>query len=120
VTARIRTEPTQLRGAETLQKLRAAAHLLYNDPEIGRDRITTTMVAHRANVSIGTVYRYWTDRVAMLDDIAPDRDRSSIHRINNPGGEAVCEHGFNVTYLCTNVQELTAERHEHNQMHHHP
>lgn len=114
----IRTEPTQPRGAQTLERLRAAAHLLYNDPEIGRDRITTTMVATRANVSIGTVYRYWTDRVAMLDDIAPERDRSGIHGKTNPNGEAVCEHGYTVTHLCTSVQELTAERHEHNKRFH--
>lgn len=117
MSGKIRTEPSQPRGTATLQKLRAAAHLLYNDPEIGRDRITTTMVATRANVSIGTVYRYWTDRVAMLDDIAPERDQSGIHR-HNPGGQPVCEHGFAIVDLCLTVQELTTDQWEHNKKHH--
>jgi AcrR family transcriptional regulator len=32
------------------------------------------MVSERSGVSIGTVYRYWGNRVAMLDDIAPNRE----------------------------------------------
>jgi hypothetical protein len=73
-----RVEPIQKRGRTTLDQLRIAAIELYNDPQVGRDRITTQMVAARANKSIGTLYRYWLSRYAMLDDIAPNRAREVI------------------------------------------
>ncbi len=108
-TKTLRTEPVQDRGDKTLERLRAAARSIYNDPHVGRDRLTTTMVAKEAGISIGTVYRYWADRVAILEDIAAERDQSPIGR-NNPGGQAVCEHGYPVDELCTTVQQLVHER----------
>jgi hypothetical protein len=69
----LREVPVRAKSRETLAKIRAAAVELYSDPEIGRDRITTTMVAERAGVSVGQIYRFWSNRVAMLDDIAPYR-----------------------------------------------
>jgi len=39
----------------------------------GIDRLTTKDVALEAGVSIGLVYRYFPDRVAILDALRPDR-----------------------------------------------
>ena len=39
----------------------------------GIDRFTTADVAKASGVSIGTVYRYFPDRVAILDALRPDR-----------------------------------------------
>jgi AcrR family transcriptional regulator len=38
--------------------------------EIGYERLTTAMVAERANASIGTVYRYFPDRIAVLQSLS--------------------------------------------------
>jgi AcrR family transcriptional regulator len=38
--------------------------------EIGYERLTTAMVADRAGASIGTVYRYFPDRIALLQALA--------------------------------------------------
>lgn len=38
--------------------------------EIGYEQLTTAMVAERAGASIGTVYRYFPDRVAVLQAVA--------------------------------------------------
>jgi AcrR family transcriptional regulator len=59
-----RTEPVQQRSAERLTTLLDAAAAVVD--EVGFDRITTAMVAERAGASIGTVYRYYPDRVAVL------------------------------------------------------
>lgn len=72
----LRNEPVQFRSETRLNQIKAAATILYNDPAVGRDRITTSQVAILAGCSIGTVYRYFVDRVALLDAIAPDRDNS--------------------------------------------
>jgi AcrR family transcriptional regulator len=59
-----RTEPIQQRSAERLTTLLDAAAAVVD--EVGFDRITTAMIAERAGASIGTVYRYYPDRVAVL------------------------------------------------------
>ncbi|WP_241992456.1 TetR/AcrR family transcriptional regulator [Cryobacterium lactosi] len=63
----IRTEPIQQRSAARLTALLDAAAEVVD--EVGFDRITTAMVAERAGASIGTVYRYYPDRVAVLEGL---------------------------------------------------
>jgi AcrR family transcriptional regulator len=63
----IRTEPVQQRSAERLNALLDAAASAVD--EVGFDRITTAMIAERAGASIGTVYRYYPDRVAVLQGL---------------------------------------------------
>jgi len=60
----VRIEPTQQRSTARLSGLLDAAAVVVD--EVGFDRITTAMVAERAGASIGTVYRYYPDRVAVL------------------------------------------------------
>lgn len=77
-TEQIRNAPIQRRAGARLEQIRAAAIEIYNTPGIGRDRLTTATVAGLANCSIGTIYRYYTDRFAILEDIAPNRSQSPI------------------------------------------
>jgi AcrR family transcriptional regulator len=74
----LRHQPVQFRSETRLNQIKAAATILYNTPEVGRDRLTTAHVATLAGCSIATVYRYFQDRVALLDAIAPDRDNSPV------------------------------------------
>ncbi|QAY74165.1 TetR/AcrR family transcriptional regulator [Agromyces protaetiae] len=67
----VRTEPTQRRSTQRLDALLDAAAEIVD--EIGFERLTTQMVAERAGASIGTVYRYFPDRVAVLQGL---RERS--------------------------------------------
>ncbi|BDI23104.1 TetR/AcrR family transcriptional regulator [Herbiconiux sp. L3-i23] len=66
--SRLRNEPVQARSAARLSALLDAAAEVIE--EVGADRMTTAMVADRAGASIGTVYRYFPDRVAVLDGLA--------------------------------------------------
>lgn len=66
--ALIRNEPVQARSTARLAALLdAAAHTV---DEIGYERLTTAMVAEGAGASIGTVYRYFPDRIAVLQSLA--------------------------------------------------
>ncbi|MEO6533211.1 MAG: TetR/AcrR family transcriptional regulator [Pseudolysinimonas sp.] len=66
--APIRNEPVQARSTARLAALLdAAAHVI---DQIGYERLTTAMVAERAGASIGTVYRYFPDRIAVLQSLA--------------------------------------------------
>ncbi|WP_353827960.1 TetR/AcrR family transcriptional regulator [Agromyces sp. SYSU T0242] len=67
----VRTEPTQRRSTQRLDALLDAAAAIVD--ELGFERLTTQMVAERAGASIGTVYRYFPDRVAVLHSL---RERS--------------------------------------------
>jgi AcrR family transcriptional regulator len=70
-TRSVRTEPTQRRSTQRLDALLDAAAEIVD--ETGFERLTTQMVAERAGASIGTVYRYFPDRVAVLHAL---RERS--------------------------------------------
>ena len=58
----LRNEPVQARSTARLGALMDAAAAVVD--EIGFERLTTAMVAERAQASIGTVYRYFPDRIA--------------------------------------------------------
>lgn len=60
----LRNEPVQARSAARLSALLDATAAIVD--EIGFERLTTAMIAERAGASIGTVYRYFPDRIAVL------------------------------------------------------
>ncbi|MBC7592212.1 MAG: TetR/AcrR family transcriptional regulator [Salinibacterium sp.] len=64
----LRNEPVQARSTARLTALLDAAAAVVHD--IGYERLTTAMVAERAGASIGTVYRYFPDRIAVLQALA--------------------------------------------------
>ncbi len=64
----LRNEPVQARSTARLAQLLDAAASIID--EIGYERLTTAMVADRAGASIGTVYRYFPDRIALLQGLA--------------------------------------------------
>ena len=74
--AAIRVEPVQARSAARVNALLdAASHVMQ---ELGHEQLTTAMVAERAGASIGTVYRYFPDRIAVLQAVASrNLERSS-------------------------------------------
>lgn len=64
----LRNEPVQARSTARLTALLDATAEIID--EIGFERLTTAMVAERAGASIGTVYRYFPDRIAVLQSLA--------------------------------------------------
>ena len=69
----VRTEPIQERSAARIDALLDAAAAVVD--EIGFDRLTTAMVAERAGAAIGTGYRYFPDRIVLLQAL---RDRALL------------------------------------------
>lgn len=67
-TTLLRHEPVQARSNARLSALLDAAAVTID--KVGYERLTTAMVAERANASIGTVYRYFPDRIAVLQGVA--------------------------------------------------
>ncbi|MFM9921307.1 TetR/AcrR family transcriptional regulator [Lacisediminihabitans sp. H27-G8] len=70
--AEIRHPPQQVRSRATFENIEQAARDVLASE--GRDRFTTAQVAASAGVSIGTLYRYFPDRVAILDHVWPERE----------------------------------------------
>lgn len=66
--ALLRNEPVQARSTARLSALLDAAAAVID--EIGYERLTTAMVAEKAGASIGTVYRYFPDRIAVLQSLS--------------------------------------------------
>jgi AcrR family transcriptional regulator len=66
--ARLRTTPQQARSQARINAaLTAAARLLERE---GAESVTTTRVAHEASMAVGSVYRYFPDKAAILDALA--------------------------------------------------
>ncbi|MHC0430537.1 TetR/AcrR family transcriptional regulator [Streptomyces sp. O3] len=64
----LRREPVQQRSAERLARILDACAALLD--EVGYDGLTTRAVADRANVPIGSVYRFFGNKRAMADALA--------------------------------------------------
>jgi len=77
----LRNEPVQARSAARLTALLDAAAAVID--EIGYERLTTAMVAERAGASIGTVYRYFPDRIALLQALAARNFERVITRVSD-------------------------------------
>ncbi len=77
----LRNEPVQARSAARLTALLDAAAAIID--EIGYERLTTAMVAERAGASIGTVYRYFPDRIALLQALAARNFERVITRVSD-------------------------------------
>lgn len=78
----VRHEPVQARAALRIEALLDAAAAVV--VEHGIEHLTTALVAERAGASIGTVYRYFPDRVAVLVALAErnlERLRLAIERV---------------------------------------
>lgn len=77
--APIRNEPVQARSTARLATLLDSAAAVID--EIGYERLTTAMVAERAGASIGTVYRYFPDRIAVLQSLAARNSERLMGRL---------------------------------------
>ncbi|MBX9718658.1 MAG: TetR family transcriptional regulator [Microbacteriaceae bacterium] len=77
--APIRNEPVQARSTARLATLLDSAAAVIG--EIGYERLTTAMVAERAGASIGTVYRYFPDRIAVLQSLAARNSERLMSRV---------------------------------------
>lgn len=66
-----RKQPIQKRSEVTIEKLRSAARTVI--AREGRDRFTTSQIVAEAGVSVGILYRYWANRIDVLDDLYPNR-----------------------------------------------
>lgn len=76
----LRNEPVQARSTARLTALLDAAAAVID--EIGYERLTTAMVAERAGASIGTVYRYFPDRIALLQALGARNLDRVLNRVS--------------------------------------
>lgn len=102
--APIRNEPVQARSTARLAALLDSAAAVID--EIGYERLTTAMVADRAGASIGTVYRYFPDRIAVLQALAARNSERLLERL---AGELASDAHTIATDAVLGVLEVTVE-----------
>lgn len=73
---------TPSRSQRRREAIKEAGRVVYRRD--GRDDFTMQAVADEAGCAIGTLYRYFRDRSALLDVIDPDRD-TRAHRLTQIG-----------------------------------
>lgn len=79
--ALLRNEPVQARSNARLSSLLDAAAATID--RVGYERLTTAMVAEHAGASIGTVYRYFPDRIVVLQSVAARAFDRFSNRLNS-------------------------------------
>jgi len=99
----VRTEPTQRRSTQRLDALLDAAAEIVD--EIGFERLTTQMVAERAGASIGTVYRYFPDRVAVVQALRERSIRRYRERVADDMARAELETWWDVVDVALDACE---------------
>jgi AcrR family transcriptional regulator len=78
-----RKTPVQARSTVTVEAIfEAAIQVLLSH---GAERLTTTRVAHRAGVSVGTLYQYYPNKQSLLFAVAENHLNNVMARV-----EAVC------------------------------
>lgn len=100
--APIRNEPVQARSTARLATLLDSAAAMID--EIGYERLTTAMVAERAGASIGTVYRYFPDRIAVLQALGA---RNTERLLSGIAGELVAGRHASAVDAVVAVLEVT-------------
>jgi AcrR family transcriptional regulator len=98
----LRNEPVQARSTARLAALMNAAAAVVD--EIGYERLTTAMVAERAGASIGTVYRYFPDRIAVLQALGARNLERALTRVNDEVANE--KHGDWMTALTASLGTL--------------
>lgn len=68
VSLTLRNQPIQARASQRIESLMDAAAAAIDDG--GYESLTTQVIAERAGASIGTVYRYFPDRLAVIRGLA--------------------------------------------------
>lgn len=99
----IRNEPVQARSTARLATLLDSAAAVI--AEMGYERLTTAMVAERAGASIGTVYRYFPDRIAVLQSLAA---RNAERMMGQVAAELVAGRHASAADAVVALVELTA------------
>ncbi len=102
--ATIRNEPVQARSTARLATLLDSAAAVID--EIGYERLTTAMVAERAGASIGTVYRYFPDRIAVLQALGA---RNSERLLSGIAPELAAGRHASATDALLAVLDVTAD-----------
>jgi len=105
-TGQVRNEPVQARSSERIGALLDAASAVV--AEVGIERLTTAMVAERAGASIGTVYRYFPDRIAVLGAMSL-RGFERFLRLSAEKLEATAPTGIEAAFGC--LIDATVELH---------
>ena len=81
----LRTPPVQRRASNRIDEILDAGAEVVD--EVGPELLTTTLVAERAGASVGTVYRYFPDRLAILQGLADRNVRALAERFEEVAAE---------------------------------
>lgn len=103
----LRTEPVRARSSARVQALLDAAAAVAD--EVGVEHVTTNLVAERAGCSIGTFYRYFPDRVAVLRALAL-RHASTLHADSQAALALVAPNAEGLEAALNDIAGRTIER----------
>ena len=76
----MRREPVQARSQQRVELLLDTTAKLVD--EVGIEGVTTGLLAERAGVSIGSVYRFFPDRISLLRALSDRNQRRYVERFN--------------------------------------
>ena len=89
-TTPLRRQPVQQRSAKRVERmLEACAQLI---EEVGYDGVTTTLIAERAGVAVGSLYQFFPDKRAVVQALTLRNLEKFIQTVDGRFGSTTLEH----------------------------
>ena len=86
----VRTKPSQPRGKERVRVILAASLELFRDH--GLERVTTNDIVHRAGIPIGSLYRYYPNKDAIISALVALYVEDISHIFEDVGKHPMLRH----------------------------
>src|ERR1051325_4535414 len=86
----LRRQPVQQRSAKRVERmLEACASLI---EEVGYDGVTTTLIAERAGVAVGSLYQFFPDKRAVVRELTRRNLERFLHMVGERFETAPIDH----------------------------
>lgn len=88
--APLRRKPVQQRSAQRVEKMLEACAALID--EVGYDGLTTTLIAERAGVAVGSLYQFFPDKRAVVQELTLRNLDRFVHAVSEHFEQAELAH----------------------------
>jgi AcrR family transcriptional regulator len=100
-TTPLRRKPVQQRSTKRVEQMLEACAALIE--EVGYDGVTTTLIAERAGVAVGSLYQFFPDRRAVVRELTRRNLERFLQLVSERFGSTPVEHWWDAVELAIDI-----------------